>query len=190
VAGLDAAFSLDGKYCLAAAVLWDLHSRDVVESRLVQRRVTFPYRTGLLSFREAPALLAALRKLQQPPDVLLCDGQGIAHPRRLGIACHIGLFYRLPSIGCAKSRLIGTFSEPGPLRDSRSPLLVAGIPVGYVLRTRSHVRPVYVSPGHLTDLETACAMVLRCTSHYRIPEPTRLADQMVHAARVTGVGLR
>jgi deoxyribonuclease V len=187
IAGLDAAFSSDGKYCLAAVVLWDLQTGELIEQRVAQRRLYFPYIPGLLSFREAPSLLAALRKLEQQPHVLLCDGQGIAHPRRLGIASHLGVLCNLPSVGCAKSRLIGSHAEPGPQRGAWAPLYHAGTCLGSVLRTRSHVRPVYVSAGHLLDLPTARKLVLRCALRYRLPEPTHLADRLVSAGKVSSV---
>lgn len=179
IAGLDAAFSTDGKHCLAAVVLWDAQQQTVVEQHTAARRLTFPYIPGLLSFREAPTLLAALRKLDQKPDALMCDGQGVAHPRRLGIASHLGLVCGLPTIGCAKSRLCGEHDEPGCKRGSHSPLMDGAEQLGEVLRTQDGVRPVYVSPGHWCDLTTALRLVLSCATRYRLPEPTRLADRLV-----------
>lgn len=179
IAGLDAAFSSDGRWCLAAVVLWDAAGRTVIEEQTASRPLRFPYVPGLLSFREAPALLAALRALGHRPDLLLCDGQGIAHPRRFGIACHLGLWAALPSVGCAKSRLIGEAIEPAPSRGSRSPLVDGGETVGELVRTRNGVRPVYVSPGHRIDQAGATRTVLDCAIGYRLPEPTRLADQLV-----------
>ncbi len=184
VVGLDAAFSPDGKQCIAAAVLFDVAAFKVIDQTLAARPLRFPYVPGLLSFREAPALLAALRKLRQCPDALVCDGQGLAHPRRFGIACHLGVICNLPAIGCAKSRLIGEFTMPGPEQGSRAPLLVGGECVGSVMRTRERTKPLFVSPGHQIDLESACALVLSCCGGYRLPEPTRLADRLVSAARL------
>jgi deoxyribonuclease V len=183
VAGLDAAFSSDERYCLAAVVLWELHAQQVIEQHTAERALRFPYVPGLLSFREAPALLAALRKLRHPPDVLLCDGQGLAHPRRFGIACHVGVICDLPALGCAKSRLVGEHDEPAPLRGERVPLLDRGETIGSVLRTQDGVRPVFVSVGHKLDLPTAEQIVLTCATKYRLPEPTRLADQLVGSAK-------
>jgi deoxyribonuclease V len=183
VAGLDAAFSPDGRRCLAAVVVWDLREQAVVEYRLAVRPLTFPYVPGLLSFREGPAVLAALRKLRTPPDVLLCDGHGFAHPRRFGIACHVGVLLNRPAIGCAKSRLIGMHHEPGVRRGSAAPLLDDGEVIGSVLRTQDGVKPVFVSVGHLIDLRAAQQIVLACATRYRLPEPTRLADQLVGAAK-------
>ena len=178
VAGLDAAFSRDGRWCVAAAVLWDLERQEIVEDRSARKPLRFPYIPGLLSFREAPALLAALRRLKRRPDALLCDGQGLAHPRRLGLACHVGLLSGLPSVGCAKSRLTGRHEEPGARRGDRAALWDGVERIGTVLRTRDGARPVYVSVGHLADLPSAEALVLRCGHGYRLPEPTRRADRL------------
>ncbi len=183
VAGLDAAFSADGQRCLAAVVLWDARAQRVVEQHTASARLTFPYIPGLLSFREAPALLAALRKLKQTPDALMCDGQGIAHPRRLGIASHVGIICGLPTIGCAKSRLCGVESEPARQRGSWTPLMDGEEQVGAVLRTQGGVKPLYVSIGHLCDLPVARELVLSCATRYRLPEPTRLADRLVAAVK-------
>lgn len=183
VAGLDAAFSIDGRECLAAAVLWDLADHSVVEERLARRPLRFPYVPGLLSFREAPALLAALRRLEHCPDVLLCDGQGIAHPRRFGIACHLGVLCDLPAVGCAKSVLVGTYQPPGPERGAAQPLCWKHDVIGRVLRTQRGIRPVFVSVGHLIDLPSAGQLVLDCAGRYRLPEPTRLADRSVAQER-------
>jgi deoxyribonuclease V len=181
VAGLDAAFSADGAWCLGGVVLWDLVERRVAECRTARRALWFPYVPGLLSFREAPALLAALRRVECRPDVLMCDGQGLAHPRRFGLACHLGLLTRIPSLGCAKSRLIGEDRTPGWGAGSREPLKVGEERLGTILRTRDGVRPVYVSAGYRLTLEDACELVLRCVEGSRIPEPTRLADRLVAA---------
>jgi deoxyribonuclease V len=183
VAGVDASFSRDERYCLAGVVLWDTETSRVVESHTARRRLVFPYVPGLLSFREAPAILAALRKLRHKPDVILCDGQGLAHPRRFGIAAHVGVLTRLPSIGCAKSVLVGDHEEPGSKRGARRPLVHDGETVGVVLRTRDGVKPVYVSIGHRIDLDTAVETVLRSGAGFRLPEPTRLADRLVARAR-------
>lgn len=185
VAGLDAAFSRDGRECVAAAVLWDVIAQRVEEQHVAARRVWFPYVPGLLSFREGPALLAALRKLKRVPEVLMCDGQGLAHPRRFGLACHLGVITDLPAIGCAKSRLLGWAEELGAARGANAPLVHEGEVVGLVLRTRTGVKPVYVSIGHRTDLASAAEVVLACAVRHRLPEPTRLADRLVAAAKLT-----
>lgn len=183
VAGLDAAFSADERICLAAAVVWDRVERRVVEVATAARPVRFPYVPGLLSFREAPALLAALRKLRCAPEVLLCDGQGLAHPRRFGIACHLGVLCDLPAVGCAKSRLVGEHGEVPPAAGARTNLVFAGEVVGAVVRTRAGCRPVFVSVGHRSDLDSAVALVLDCVQGRRLPEPTRLADRWVAALK-------
>ncbi len=184
VAGLDGAFSRDGSRCIAGVVLWDLRERRVVERQIATAKLRFPYIPGLLSFREVPAWVAALRKLRQAPDVLMCDGQGIAHPRRFGIASHLGVLCGLPSIGCAKSRLVGAHDEPPARRGGRAPLLDKDEVIGTVLRTQNGIGPVYVSIGHRLDLASAEALVLACALKYRLPEPTRLADRLVAEAKV------
>jgi len=190
VAGLDAAFSTDDELCFAAVVLWDMRAQQMVEQHTAIRPLVFPYIPGLLSFREVPALLAALRKLKQTPNALMCDGQGVAHPRRFGIACHLGVVCDLPAVGCAKSRLIGTHREPLVARGSQMPLTDKGELIGTVLRTQTGVKPVYVSVGHKADLSAAAQMVMDCAVKYRLPEPTRLADQLVAAAKQKAVGSR
>lgn len=181
VAGLDAAFT--SERCIAAAVLWDLRSRRVVEQRVAVRPLHFPYVPGLLSFREAPALLAALRKLRGEPEVLLCDGHGLAHPRRFGIACHIGVLTGLPTVGCAKSRLVGEHADPAQRRGARAPLEDRGEVIGAVLRTRPGSRPLFVSVGHRVDLPSALRLVLACAREHRLAEPVHLADRLVAATK-------
>jgi len=192
IAGLDAAFSTDGKRCLAVAVVWDRRERVVLEVASASRPLRFPYVPGLLSFREAPALLAALRKLHHPVDVLMCDGQGLAHPRRFGIACHLGVLCDLPAVGCAKSRLVGEAPDPGPNRGDWVPLTIGKETVGLVLRTRPGCRPVFVSVGHRLDLIQAKALVLDGSVSFRLPEPTRQADRLVARLKLgspAGAGL-
>jgi deoxyribonuclease V len=179
VAGADLAFSTDGVHCVAGVVVWDAINGEVVEQRTAVQPVRFPYVPGLLSFREAPALLAAIRKLRTEPDVFIFDGQGLAHPRRFGLACHVGLLIDRPTIGCAKSRLMGRHAEPATDRGATAGLTDGRERIGTVLRTREGVRCVYVSVGHRTSLESAVRLVLRCCTRYRLPEPTRLADQLV-----------
>lgn len=187
VAGVDAAFTRGYEHCLGGVVLWDLLEHKVVEQHTALKELTFPYIPGLLTFREAPALIAALRKLQKKPDLLMCDGQGIAHPRRLGIACHLGLITSLSAVGCAKSRLVGKYSEPGFRRGASSPLFDKDEVVGAVLRTRDGIKPIFVSIGHNLDLAEAEEVVLACGAGYRLPEPTRLADQLVASIKRRGV---
>lgn len=183
VAGVDAAFSADGARCIAGVVLWDAETGDVLEEHVATGPLRFPYVPGLLSFREAPTVLAALRRLRQRPDALLVDGHGLAHPRRFGIACHVGLLADLPSVGCAKSRLVGRHREPGLRRGARAALVHEGERIGTVLRTRDGVRPIFVSIGHRFDLPAAERLVLRCATGHRLPEPTRLADRLVARAK-------
>lgn len=183
IAGVDVAFTRDGRRCIAAAVVWDSERRHVVEQRTATRPLSFPYVPGLLSFREAPAVLAALRRLRTTPDALICDGQGYAHPRRFGLACHVGVIVDLPTVGCGKTRLCGEHSPPGRRRGSKASLTHGGEVIGTVLRTRDDVRPLYVSIGHRIDLPTAERLVLECAVGYRLPEPTRRADRLVAAAK-------
>jgi deoxyribonuclease V len=179
IAGLDAAFSADGRECIGAVVLWDIVERQACEQHTAHRELTFPYIPGLLSFREMPALLDALRQLKRVPDVLMCDGQGLAHPRRFGLACHLGVICSLPTLGCAKTRLVGVHAELDRERGAQAPLWHRGEIVGSVLRTQTGVKPVYVSIGHLIDLPTAERIVLSSAITSRLPEPTRLADRLV-----------
>lgn len=175
--GLDCAFRED--HILAAAVVWDVTAQQVVEQRTMRDAVRFPYVPGLLSFREIPVLLKLLRRLRSPAGGILCDGQGIAHPRRLGLAAHLGLVVGMPAVGCAKSRLCGTHQTPGPSRGDSSPLMDHGVRIGTVLRSRDRVRPLYVSPGHLVDHPSSVRWVLAAGAGYRLPEPTRRADHLV-----------
>ncbi len=183
IAGTDVAFTCGGSQSVAGVVLWDLEERTVVEEHIAFRPLTFPYVPGLLSFREAPVILAALRKRRESPDGLMLDGQGLAHPRRFGIACHVGLICDVPAIGCAKSRLAGRNGEPAWKRGSKVPLLDGDRTIGTVLRTQDGIRPLFVSIGHKMDLQTAENVVLGSSIRYRLPEPTRLADRLVASAK-------
>ena len=149
-----------------------------VEHAIAESPLVFPYVPGLLSFREAPVILAALARLHRVPDVLVFDGQGYAHPRRMGIATHLGILLDHPTVGCAKSRLCGTFEEPGPQRGSVSWLRDGQEIIGAVLRTRARVKPVFVSVGHKVALERAIDLILGCGRGYRLPEPTRWAHRL------------
>ncbi|MDQ3856106.1 MAG: endonuclease V [Chloroflexota bacterium] len=173
VAGFDLSFR-DGM-ALAAAVVVEVGSLQTVDEATVHLPVSFPYVPGLLSFREAPAILAAYAKLLTHPDVLMLDGQGLAHPRRFGIACHVGVALGVPSLGAAKSPLIGKGVAPGPERGSTAPIVHRGDTVGVALRTRAGTKPVYVSVGHLITLEESVDLVLRLSPRWRVPEPTRRA---------------
>lgn len=178
VAGIDVGFEDEGRVSRAAAVVLELPNLILLDQAIARRPTVFPYIPGLLSFREIPVVLDALDRLRQAPDILICDGQGIAHPRRFGLACHLGLLCDLPSIGVAKSRLIGTYIEPGRDRGAWSHLLVSGECVGAVVRTRSDVKPLFVSIGHRIGLTTAISTLLGCTTRYRLPETTRLAHRL------------
>jgi deoxyribonuclease V len=175
VAGIDASYKEIGQ---AAVVVLSFPDMSVVEQVTATRTSVFPYVPGLLSFREGPAVLDAMAKLTTTPDVLIFDGQGIAHPRRLGIATHMGVVLNCPSIGCAKSRLVGTYAEPGPNAGDQSPLYDHGEQIGVVLRSKARTNPLFISTGHLIDLEVAMAILLRCFRGYRLPEPTRQADRL------------
>ncbi|KAF3885588.1 MULTISPECIES: deoxyribonuclease V [Nostocales] len=178
VAGVDMAFEEDGAISRAAVAVLSFPDLQLQETSIARRPTTFPYIPGFLSFREIPAVLDALEKITISPDIILCDGQGIAHPRRFGIACHLGLIMDMPTIGVAKSLLIGKHEDLPETRGSWQPLMHKGETVGAVLRTRTGVKPVYVSSGHRVSLPTAIDCVLRCTTKYRLPETTRLADKL------------
>jgi deoxyribonuclease V len=173
VAGADVSYKGD----VARAVFVLLRGLELLEKVVVDERVPFPYIPGLLSFREIPPLLSAWKKVRTRPDVIIVDGQGIAHPRRLGIASHLGLVLDVPTIGCAKSRLCGDYDEPPPERGAWSPLVHKGERIGAALRTRDGCNVVYVSTGHRVGLKSAISVVLACAPRYRLPEPQRLADQ-------------
>ncbi len=231
VAGGDASFSIDGRFIVAGWVVWDRHRDAIADQAIARRPVRFPYVPGLLSFREAPSLIAAARKLKVEPDVFMLDGQGLAHPRRFGLACHVGLFIDRPTLGCAKSRLCGSplsdrlsswtpdetgffapsaehaesrrpdpqssirnprfrprprtvpLACPPPAAAFACPLMDGGEPIGWVLWTRPGTKPVYVSVGHRITLQHAVAVALLCRGRYRLPQPTRLAHQLVAAHR-------
>lgn len=176
MAGTDCAFTADKKKILCCAVVLEYPNLNVIEIVHSIQKTTFPYIPGLLSFREAPACLAAVEKLKHKPDLFMVDGQGIAHPRRLGLAAHLGLFFDKPTIGCAKSRLIGTYEPPATAKGKYSELYDDDEVIGAVVRTKNNCKPVFVSVGNRCDLNNAINCVLDCTTKFRIPEPTRLAD--------------
>jgi deoxyribonuclease V len=183
VAGADISFNKFDPVVYAGVVVLRLSSLEVVEEVGVVSETKFPYVPGLLSFRESPSVLEAWAKLKTEPDAVMFDGQGIAHPRRVGIASHVGLIIKRPTFGCAKSVLTGRFEEPGEERGSWTPLLDKGETVGAALRTKTRVQPIFVSPGHLIDLEGAIELTLACDGGYRQPEPTRRAHLLVNALR-------
>ncbi len=181
--GLDVAYAGDDTRLVAAAVAVDAHSLEVVESAVAEGVAEFPYVPGLFAYRELPSLVDALGRLGSPVDVLVCDGQGLAHPRRFGLACHAGVVTGIPSIGVGKQAL-GRYDMPGPKRGDWTPLVDDGEVVGRALRTQDDVKPVFVSIGHLMDLDTACAITLKLARKYRQPETTRAADQLCRQALV------
>jgi len=178
VAGVDVGFEAGGSITRAAVVVLDFPSLVPLEEAVARVPTTFPYVPGLLSFREGPAVLAAVAQLRQRPDLMLYDGQGIAHPRRLGIASHLGLLLDIPSIGVAKSRLTGHHEEPRDAKGAWAPLWDKEEMIGAVLRSRQGVAPLYVSIGHRVCLETALHWVLACTPRFRLPETTRRAHKL------------
>ncbi len=178
VAGIDVGFEDSGKTTRAAVVTLKFPSLEPIEQSLQRKPTSFPYVPGLLSFREIPAILGAMKQLQQLPDLLLCDGQGISHPRRFGLACHLGLLTDIPSIGVAKSRLIGTHAAVPETKGEWAPLMHDSECIGAVLRSRSRVKPLYISPGHRISLDTSIKMVMECTTKYRLPETTRAAHKL------------
>lgn len=184
IVGLDCAFSENDIF--AVAVVWDVGRARVLETRGARRPIEFPYVPGLLSFREVPVLLMVLRRLRSAFDVVMCDGQGIAHPRRFGLASHLGVILQRPALGCAKSRLLGAHDPLGRRRGDQAPLLHSNERIGTALRTRDDVNPLFVSPGHLCDHDNAVDWVLACGAGYRLPEPTRLADRLVAEYKRSG----
>ena len=183
VAGCDVSYDSITDSFRAAVVVLSWPGMEILEVGRARGRVGFPYIPGLLRFREAPPILAAYRSLRSRPDLLLCDGQGLAHPRHFGLACHLGLWLDVPTIGCAKSILVGEHSPVPAPRGGRTALRFKGRQVGVGLRTREGVRPVYVSPGHRVSIRQAAVWTLRCAKRYRLPEPTRLADLEVRRMR-------
>ena len=183
VGAADVTFLGRKEVVAAAIVVYDMGSGSIVEERHAIRRVRFPYVPGYLTFREGPAVLSAWGKLARRPDVMLFDGHGAAHPRRLGIASHMGIVLSVPSVGCAKKRLVGEHGTPGPCKGDTVPLTLEGDTVGAVVRTRAGVKPVFVSPGHLADRESSISLVLALCSRYRIPDPARRAHQLTQEIR-------
>jgi len=192
VAGVDAGYEPDPDagtesdrvLARAAIVVFEYPSLRPLDYSIARRPATFPYVPGFLSFRETPAVIAAIEQLRARPDLLICDGQGIAHPRRFGIACHVGLLTGLPAIGCAKSLLVGRHAPVPDERGAAVPLIHRGEQVGVALRTRPGAKPVFISVGHRISLATAIEYVMSCTTKYRLPETTRAADGLASHGRV------
>ena len=178
VAGVDVGYEDEGRVTRAAVAVLSFPELERVESALALRPTVFPYIPGLLSFRELPAVLSALASLKTLPDIILCDGQGIAHPRRFGIASHLGVLLDMPTVGVAKTRLLGRHADPPDVKGAWTPLRDGAETIGAVLRTRAGVKPLYVSIGHRVCLESAVALTLACTPRYRLPETTRQAHRL------------
>lgn len=178
VAGVDVGFEENNSVTRAAVVVLDAESLAPVTSAVARLPTAFPYIPGLLSFREIPAVLEAMKTLLIRPDLLLCDGQGIAHPRRLGIAAHLGMLLDIPAIGVAKSRLIGTHDALPPEKSAFVPLMDKREQIGIVLRTRTNVKPLYISPGHRVSMTSVHSLVMQCVTRYRLPETTRQAHRL------------
>ncbi len=178
VAGVDVGFEAGGSVTRAAIAVLSYPQLQLIEQAVARQPTRFPYIPGLLSFRELPAVLEALASLQRLPDIVLCDGQGIAHPRRFGIACHLGVLTGLPAIGVGKTRLTGRYQEPGDEKGAWSPLLDKQQLIGAVLRTRQGVKPLFISQGHRVSLPSAISIVLACTGRYKLPETTRWAHRL------------
>jgi deoxyribonuclease V len=183
IAGADVSYNRFSNTLYAAVVLWRRSDGAILETAEAVGETHFPYIPGLLSFREAPSVLAALGRLQGVPDLVMLDGQGVAHPRRLGLACHVGLWLDCPTLGCAKSRLIGQYREPGSTAGCATALKDKDSVIGKVVRTKTGIKPVFVSPGNRLNLVSAVRCVLACCRGYRLPEPTRQAHLHVNALR-------
>jgi deoxyribonuclease V len=178
VAGVDVGFEAQGSITRAAVVVLSYPELQPLETSIAKLPTSFPYIPGLLSFREVPAILQAVSKLQQSPDIFLCDGQGMAHPRRFGLACHLGVYTDIPSVGVAKTRLLGHHAALAQEKGSWVPLIHKDETIGAVVRTRSGVKPLYISVGHKISLPRAIELVLGCTTRYKLPETTRAAHRL------------
>jgi len=187
VAGLDVSYVKGSNIMWAGVVVLDFPSLNKAEERWSQKKASFPYIPGLLSFREIPALIDALRKMEIEPDLIFCDGQGIAHPRGLGLASHLGIILNKPTIGCAKSPLVGTYNQVGEHKGTYDYLIYHNRVIGAVVRTRSKVKPIFISPGYGIMLHDCIQFVLETCSTYRIPEPTRQAHLLVNSVRCAHV---
>lgn len=183
IAGADVSYDRKSNTLFAAVLVFEFPPLHVCETQTVLSTPQFPYVPGLLSFRELPPLLECFQKLSVVPDVVLCDGQGYAHPRRFGLACHLGLLLDLPAVGCAKSRLVGVGEGPDSTRGSSSVLYDRGEEIGFIVRTKNGIKPLYISPGHLITGNDAVRIVIDCCTGYRLPEPTRQAHLEVNLLR-------
>ncbi|MCP4325974.1 MAG: deoxyribonuclease V [Psychromonas sp.] len=182
IAGVDVAYAKETDKLVAAVVILDAESFELIETVIAEDIEQFPYIPGLFSFRELPSLIKAFAKLTHIPDLVVCDGQGYAHPRRFGLACHLGVIFDIPTIGCGKNRLLGTHDDVDSQRGAITSLVNNDEVIGNVLRTQNNIKPIYVSIGHKVSLETATEWVLKLANQYRLPETTRMSDQAVKKA--------
>jgi deoxyribonuclease V len=189
IAGIDCSYDIKNNLSKAVIVVMDIDTLKPIETVVAEMETDFPYIPGLLSFREIPVILRAFEKLKTTPDLLMVDGQGIAHPRRLGIAAHLGVLTDLPSIGVAKSRLIGHYQEPNLNKGDMSALIDKEEMIGTVLRSKDKVKPLFISAGHKIDNDTSVKLVQRCLTKYRLPEPTRIADKISKQIHKAHAGL-
>jgi len=183
MAGVDVAYGDETAIAYAAVAVLRVDNWEIIESATASARTSFPYIPGLFSFRELPSISIALEKLSIRPDLVICDGHGIAHPRRFGLACHLGVTFDIPSIGCAKTLLFGDVGQPGQNRGDMAEITAGGETIGAALRTRVGVKPVYVSSGHKITLRTSLKEALRACPQYRLPEPLRVADRIVNSMK-------
>lgn len=183
VAGVDVAYSEQDNVLIAAVVILDAVSLQVIESVVIKDTVQFPYIPGLFSFRELPPVIKAFKQLKTSPQLIVCDGQGLAHPRRFGLACHLGVLFDIPTIGCGKTKLLGDFIEPLPQRGACSDIVDHNEVIGSTVRTQENVKPIFVSIGHRISLSTSCEWILKLSPQYRLPETTRHADQLVRTVQ-------
>jgi deoxyribonuclease V len=186
VAGTDISYSKRDDRLYAAVVVLDALTLQIVETAFHQEKGCFPYISGLLAFREIPPLLTAFQKLRLCPDVVMCDGQGIAHPRKLGLAAHLGLWLQIPTLGCAKTRLVGEFAPFSLDKGKQSALYYKNQVIGAVFCSKNNVKPLFISPGHLIDIEGSVALIQKCLSRWRLPEPTRQAHLAGNRLRLCG----
>lgn len=187
VAGVDVSYDRGCDIFYAAVIVFTYPKLEIIEEVSAIDKVIFPYIPGLLSFREGPIVLQAFRQLKKSPDVVIFDGHGIAHPRGLGLASHIGLILGIPTVGCAKSKLCGNYIEPGLEKGDSSPLILSTQKVGAVLRSKSRIKPVFVSPGYMMNIQDSYQVVLKCCTKYRLPEPTRKAHLLVNKIRIEAI---
>jgi len=178
IAGVDVGYEKDGDRLVAVVAVLEANDLSIIETTTYTGTISFPYIPGLFSFRELPPVLKALEQLKNIPDLIICDGQGIAHPHRLGLASHLGVVTGIPTIGCAKTKLLGNYVEPGNSKGEFSELVDQGEIIGSVLRTQDGIKPLFISVGHKISIATACKWILKVCKNYRLPEPIRTADQL------------